>query len=379
MTPLLDSQHWRDVPFHFWSVCWFILGSMVGSFLNVCIHRMPRGLSVVHPPSHCPHCASRIPWYLNIPLFTWLLLRGKCVQCKAPIHVRYFAVELLTGVLFLITWNVMGPLSIGWALTYATILSGFLVATLIDFEHFIIPDQITLGGMGAGLVFSLVLPALHGTEDHITSLGRSAAGAVIGLLLVYGIVRLGKLLFGKLHIALPDKAKLVFTETALILPEETIPYEELFYRKTDCIRFHATRLELVDRCYAGVEVRISPRQLRIDDESMDPEDVSFMEAVCDSITLPREAMGLGDVKFMGAIGAFLGWHATFFSLMISSLIGASLGVSLILIGRRDWSSRLPYGPYIALAAVVWMFMPEAWQAIWKGHLDDLASVIHPGR
>jgi leader peptidase (prepilin peptidase)/N-methyltransferase len=80
-----------------------------------------------------------------------------------------------------------------------------------------------------------------------------------------------------------------------------------------------------------------------------------MEVVADRVVLPREAMGLGDVKFMGAIGAFLGWKATLFALMLSSMIGALVGVTLILLKKQAWSSRLPYGPYIAVAAVIWMF------------------------
>ena len=375
MNSLLDPERWQYVPFHFWSVAWFILGSMVGSFLNVCIHRMPRDLSVIHPPSHCPHCEYRIPWYLNMPLITWLVLRGRCAQCKAPISFRYFAVELLTGLLFLVTWMVMGPVSTGLALAFATILSGFVVATLIDFEHFIIPDQITLGGIAAGLVFSMAVPALHNAPDRLTSVERSALGGVIGFLLVYAIVRLGKLMFGKMQIELPESAKLIFTETSLVLPDEEVPYEELFYRKSDCIRFEADRLELVDRCYAGVKVSLSQKRLVIGEDSFDPEEVPHMEAVCHTISLPREAMGFGDVKFMGAIGAFLGWHSTFFSLMISSMIGAAIGVSLILIGKRDWSSRLPYGPYIALAAVIWMFMPDAWREVWVGQLDMMVDTI----
>ena len=90
---------WAAVPFHFWSLAFFVFGSMWGSFLNVCIYRMPIGKSVISPPSHCPHCGYSIPWFLNIPLATWLMLRGKCANCRAPISVRYFLVELLTGVL----------------------------------------------------------------------------------------------------------------------------------------------------------------------------------------------------------------------------------------------------------------------------------------
>src|ERR1043166_8376199 len=105
---MFDAEKWTAVPFHFWSVVLFLFGTMVGSFLNVCIHRMPRGESIISPPSHCPHCQYRIPGYLNVPLFTWLFLRGKCANCRAPISVRYFLVELLTGMLFLACWLCFG-------------------------------------------------------------------------------------------------------------------------------------------------------------------------------------------------------------------------------------------------------------------------------
>ena len=86
---IFTLEHWAAVPFHFWSVVAFVFGSIVGSFLNVCIHRMPLGQSIVSPPSHCPHCKYAIPWYLNIPLLTWLYLHGKCRNCGESISIRY--------------------------------------------------------------------------------------------------------------------------------------------------------------------------------------------------------------------------------------------------------------------------------------------------
>ncbi|MRR33043.1 prepilin peptidase, partial [bacterium] len=102
-------------------------------------------------------------------------------------------------------------------------------------------------------------------------------------------------------------------------------------------------------------VRLSPTRLKIGDDEFDPEDVPHLEAVTAEIVLPREAMGFGDVKFMGAIGAFLGWQAVVFSLLVSSVLGSLVGVSLIVMRRREWSSRIPYGPYIAIASVIWLF------------------------
>jgi leader peptidase (prepilin peptidase)/N-methyltransferase len=337
--PIFDPHNWAVVPFHFWSLVFFAFGCIVGSFLNVCIYRMPLELSVVSPPSHCPHCKYAIPFYLNIPLLTWLALRGRCRNCGAPISPRYFVVELLTGVTFLGCWLVFGAKSPAQALVYSVFLAGLITATFIDFEHFIIPDEITLGGAVAGVAASLLLPSLQ----RATTSGQGLA------------LSLGKLLFGRQRIRLPAEAKIIFSESALCLPDQEIPYEEIFYRKTDVIELRARRLELVDRSYQDVRVRLSPARLRIGDEEIDPESVAHLEALSSEIVLPREAMGLGDVKLMGAIGAFIGWQGAVFSLMFSSMIGALIGVGLILARRRAWSSRMPYGPYIAFAAAAWLF------------------------
>ncbi|HXF09535.1 MAG TPA: prepilin peptidase [Desulfuromonadaceae bacterium] len=356
---------WSLIPFHFWSLWFFVFGAMVGSFLNVCIHRMPRGLSIVTPPSHCPHCNYSIPFYLNIPLVTWLWLNGKCRNCGAPISVRYFVVELLTGVAFLGCWLEFGdqahPLaSLSIAVIYAIFLAGLIAATFIDFEHFIIPDEITLGGIVAGILISGVVPQLHDSTSHGTGFLRAMMGAAVGAGIVYFVLRLGKLLFGRQRFPLPPGSKVVFTETALHLPDKEIPFDDIFYRKSDVIVLRAETLELVDRCYRDVTVRLSPVRLEICGgtkiDEVNPNDVPTMECRTAEIVVPREAMGLGDVKFMGAIGAFVGWPGTVFSLLISSLLGSIIGLSLIALRRREWSARMPYGPYIALAAVIWLFI-----------------------
>ena len=354
-----QPQYWAAVPFHFWSGVFFVFGSIVGSFLNVCIHRMPAGQSIISPPSHCPHCKYAIPWYLNIPLITWLYLRGKCKNCGAPISIRYFLVELVTGIAFLACWLAFGQQSAALVLIYAMFLAGLIVATFIDFEHFIIPDEITLGGMVVGLLCSWLVPGLHHQRSHLGALGASAIGLVFGAGLVYSILRLGKLVFGRQKLKLAQETRIVFGENALQLPDREIAYEEVFYRPSDVIALRARTVELVDRCYKDVLVRLGlsqkPPLLQIGEEKLNPEGVAHLEAVSAEIVLPREAMGLGDVKFMGAIGAFLGWQAVLFSLVISSFIGALVGVGLVVMRKRALSSRLPYGPYIALAATIWMF------------------------
>ena len=353
---IFDPHYWAAVPFHFWSIVMFTLGSIVGSFLNVCIHRLPLEQSVVSPPSHCPHCKYSIPFYLNIPLITWVYLRGKCANCGAPISIRYFLVELLTAVTFLGCWLYFGHQSVALALIYSVFLSGLIVATATDFEHIIIPDEITFGGMVAGFIFSFFVPALQGTTSFKDSMASSLVGMAVGAGSIYALLRGGKLVFGRKRKKFPPDTRIIFTETDLILPDDAIPYGELLYRKTDTIKFHASTLELIDRCYKDVAVRVTQDVVEIGEEKINPETIVHMEARTSKIILPQEAMGLGDVKFMGAIGAFLGWKAVIFTLIVSSFIGGFLvGIPLVIIGKRGLSSRLPYGPYLAAAAALWVF------------------------
>lgn len=357
---MFEEEIWSAVPFHFWTVVYFALGCVVGSFLNVCIHRMPRSESIVHPPSHCPHCGYSIPWYLNIPLVTWLVLRGRCANCQASISFRYFVVEMLTGLLFTGVWLVHGtqdrPLGTGvLTLVYCVLLAGLIVATFIDLEHYIIPDEITLGGVVAGFIFSFAVPALHEADNRVDALQKSFWGIVAGAGIVYLLLRIGKMMFGRQRFKLGENGKAVFTESVLKLPDEEIPYEDLFYRKTDRIELHARQVELNDRCYWDVPLSLSPQQLVVGEDTYNPEEVSYMTVVTEEILIPREAMGLGDVKFMAGIGAFIGWHGVIFSLMVSAMIGALTGVTLVAAGKQEWSSRLPYGPFIALATVLWIY------------------------
>jgi leader peptidase (prepilin peptidase)/N-methyltransferase len=330
---------------------------------------------VIRPSSHCPHCKYSIPWFLNIPLATWLYLRGKCANCGNPISIRYFLVELLTGATFAITWIVIGPRSAGLALVYCLILAGFIVATFIDIEHIIIPDEITIGGTIAGFVLSAIVPTLHHTADHGQSLQASFWGIAVGGGLVYLILRGGKLAFGKEKLELAPDSKVIFKETALEFPDKEIPYAEIFYRKSDSIQLFAKTIELADRCYFKTLITLNPTELKIGEETFNPEEVPHMEVVTDQVILPREAMGFGDVKFMAAIGAFLGWQATIFALMVSAVLGTLVSLGAIAIRRAEWSSRIPYGPYIAAAAVIYMFLPADIQMMWRDYLSVFTQLF----
>jgi leader peptidase (prepilin peptidase)/N-methyltransferase len=177
----------------------FALGLAFGSFLNVCIYRLPRDLSVIHPRSACPGCAQPISFYDNIPVLSWLILRGRCRHCKVPISPRYLVVELITGALFLACYAYFG-------LTLATLkycTFGFLLVGLIftDAETQLLPDKLTLPGLVAGLLFSLVVPVndllskmlfgviyqpAAGASNPWLSFLQALMGAAVGASFLYG-------------------------------------------------------------------------------------------------------------------------------------------------------------------------------------------------
>lgn len=158
----------------------FIFGSITGSFLNVCIHRMPQGgYSLVKPSSHCPNCKKPINWYDNIPLLSYILLGGRCRFCRERIRVRYFIVELLTALLFLLFYNRFG---ITYDLFfYLIFLSGLIAATFIDIQHRIIPDEISVGGIIIGFILSGIKGVhLWPLTFNLSFLLSSLLGIIVG-------------------------------------------------------------------------------------------------------------------------------------------------------------------------------------------------------
>lgn len=173
----------------------FIIGLAVGSFLNVCIFRLPKAESIISPPSHCPHCKKLIPWYDNIPLISYLVLKRRCRFCKKRISFRYFLVELLTAVIFCLLFYKFG-LEIKFFI-YSTLVSGLIISTFVDFEHKIIPDEISVGGLVLGLALSFIFPSIHNVDVRFPALLESIKGAISGGALIYLLGVLGKILFKK--------------------------------------------------------------------------------------------------------------------------------------------------------------------------------------
>ena len=356
----------------------FLLGASIGSFLNVCIYRMPLGLSVNEPKrSFCPSCKYQIPLHHNIPLFTWLVLRGRCANCRAPISFRYFVVELCTGLLFLAiwlkvwTWGREGWPEQAWvlALPYWIMAALFVVATFIDFEHFIIPDEITLGGTAAGVLLSFAIPTLHGETSNLAGGLWSLAGAGAGFGALWLVTRLGKLAFGRKRVVFAAPAALSWVrrdeEADFVVGDEKMLWSDFFYRGTEQVLLHCAWLEIDGERFEKAEVRCECDWLHLGARRWELIKVDVIKGAVTEVTFPREAMGFGDVKFIACIGAFLGWKAVAFTIMGASTLGAVVGLAAIAIGRREWSAKIPFGPYLALAALVWLFTgPELVQWYW---------------
>lgn len=244
----------------------FLFGLVVGSFLNVCIYRLPRDKSIVSPGSACPQCNTPIRWFDNIPLVSYLILLGKCRHCKAKISPRYFLVELLTGILFVLMFDFgvrHGGVVPG--VIYVLFVAALIVCTFIDFELFIILDLITLPGTVIGIILAALVPSLVGASTHLGGLVWSIVGAVVGGGALLGIALLGEFI------------------------------------------------------------------------------------------LKKEAMGMGDVKLIMMIGAFVGWKLALLTIFFASLTGSFVGIALILMKKAQIQSKIPFGPYIALGSLIALF------------------------
>lgn len=173
----------------------FIMGAIVGSFLNVCIHRLPKSESIVTPLSHCPNCKKNIPWYDNIPILSYIFLGAKCRFCKSSISFRYILVELLTGALFLTFFIAFGLTPKFFA--YAVLTSGLIVATFVDFAIQEIPDEVSIGGIITGLLLAFIMPSLFDAPSRLIGLLESGLGVLAGGLSIYLLGLFGEFVFKK--------------------------------------------------------------------------------------------------------------------------------------------------------------------------------------
>lgn len=266
-------------------------GLVVGSFLNVVIHRLPLEESVVSPPSRCPSCEAKIQPWDNIPVLSYLLLRARCRQCGVHISLRYPAVELLTGIVFALI-----ALRFGFtleSLLFTVFAAGLIVAGLVDIDHQIIPDEVSLGGLVVGLI-AVPLFMVHAGAPLSAALAHSFLGAGLGGGLLW--------IVGFLHARL-------------------------------CV---ATGREFDHWPGEGESI---PR----------PRDPDYW------MWFP--GMGFGDIKLLAMIGSFLGPVGVVTTIMLASILGLLLGLGWA-IATRTWNSPFGFGPAIAGAALLALFLPD---------------------
>lgn len=345
-----------------------VLGACVGSFLNVVIYRLPREDCEVHKPSRsfCPNCKKPIPWYLNIPVLAWLYLLGKCQNCKQPISWRYPAIEALTAGCFVWIWFHFGS-SQTWptAIAYWVLISLFISATFIDLEHMIIPNVLTIGGAVAGILATAFIPTLMGPEfegRHFHAVGWSIFGAFIGYGLLWAVISAGKLMFGKRSIEFDGQQEWSLTEhegepnpILEIGEDEKIPWHDIFFRDSDRLRFSQGEIRIDHGDPQSFETLVFCfDHFFIDDQRVEIETVKHLQGRASSVVMSREAMGFGDAKFEACVGAFLGWKAVPFSLFAGSMLGCLVWFVGKCLGK-DAARQLPFGPYLAAGAVIWLF------------------------
>ena len=335
----------------------FVLGAAVGSFLNVCIYRWPVELSINRPRrSFCPNCKQPIPWHQNLPLISWLALGGRCANCGAKISFRYFAVELVTALLFLAIWE-----SFPWqvAIAYWVFVSFLIIGTFIDFEHFIIPDRVTIGGIIAGAISSVAVPALMQTDSRLAAGVRSLLAAALGYVILLIVLEAGKIAFGRKRIRFDAPTPFTWTKRGddadfVVGPEESL-WSDYFAREKDRLLLRCDEVRIDNHTYGNVTLDFRYDRVTAEGHVMRLDDVTQISGVARELVIPREAMGRGDLKFLAAIGAFLGWRAVLFSLFAGSLLGSIVGLITLVVGKPVWSAKLPFGPYLAFGAVTWMF------------------------
>ena len=349
----------------------FILGAAVGSFLNVCIYRLPVDLSVNKPRrSFCPTCKRPIPWHQNLPLISWVLLRGRCANCGSKISFRYFAVELLTALLFLAIWQ-----SFPWpvAIAYWIFVSFLVVGTFIDFEHFIIPDRVTIGGIIAGAVVSVTVPALMDTDSRLAAGIRSLLAAALGYIILLIVLEAGKIAFGKKRIRFDAATPFTWTkredDADFVVGTEKSLWSDHFAREKDRLLLECDEVKIDNHSYGTVTLDFHYDHVAVESHVLSLDHVTQISGTARKLTIPREAMGRGDLKFLAAIGAFLGWRAVLFSLFAGSLLGSIIGLITLVVGKRVWSAKLPFGPYLAFGAVSWMFFGDTFLRWYGGLLN----------
>jgi leader peptidase (prepilin peptidase)/N-methyltransferase len=280
----------------------------------------------------------------------------------------------VTSFLFLAIWQRF-PWQV--AVAYWIFISFLIIGTFIDFEHFIIPDRVTIGGVIAGVVCSVVVPALMGTDSQFAAGLRAVLAAALGYVILLIVLEAGKIAFGRKRIqfdaATPFTWKKRGDDADFAVGTEESLWSDYFAREKDRLLLQCNEVgidhKIDHHTYGNVTLDFRYDRVRVEGQLFMLDDVTHISGVAREVVIPREAMGRGDLKFLAAIGAFLGWRAVLFSLFTGSLLGSVIGLITLVVGKRVWSAKLPFGPYLAFGAVGWMFFGETFVRLYTGLLN----------
>ena len=338
-------------------LCFAMFGACVGSFLNVVIYRLPREMSVNEPRrSFCPACKAAIPWYLNLPIFSWLMLRGRAACCGVRISVRYWLVEVLTAALFAaLSWSFADTDVITQALLCAwgaTMLAIFC----IDWEQMIVLPRLTWTATILGAAVALFSPWIVEGQALDASEGVmwAAAGAASGWLLLKRVALLGRGLFGNKRHTFDTPCEWSLRQKdddlELRVGDASYLWSDLFMESTN-------RVELLQATAAELKAEQGTLQFRVDSvllpdgRCIDLESCEQLSGTCSGFLSRREAMGSGDALIAMSIGALCGWQGVLFSLVAGSFIG----ILWALIARIGKGQPMPFGPSFIAGAFFWLF------------------------
>jgi leader peptidase (prepilin peptidase) / N-methyltransferase len=278
-------------------ILYAVLGLVIGSFLNVCIYRIPLRKSIVFPGSGCPLCGTPIRPYDNIPVLSFLLLRGKCRSCGKPISLQYPLVELLSCLAFFCcanTWQFDPPTYVN-----SIFLSVIIILIFADYNHQILPNVLTLPGIVAGIVLSSFTPEAY--------------------------------------------TDILSTMAASLFSFETAPYAQPILGSI-----------------LGALIGGGPL---------------YAVAIGYEKWRKKQGLGMGDVKMMAMVGAFLGWQLALLTILIGSLMGSLVGVFLILFRNKSWQTKLAFGVFLGIASAFSLFYGLKFLDLWFKFLDWLFSIL----
>ena len=398
----------------------FMVGACVGSFLNVVIWRLPAGESFITVPSHCPKCQTKIkPWH-NIPIFGWLILRGKCNNCKVNINPRYFLVETLTAVLWLAIWmksiqlyQEFTQLRINeywhpsYALALVALISLMIVLAFIDIDTRFIPDSVVLFGIAVAIVFAISHPGSHQLDSigflnqkpmlkmlimpiantfpdilnypRLLALIDCLSGALFAFLVFFSFAFVGKLFINKKDIILEEAIDLTLTKEGF---KDDVDFEdwELIFDKDDDELYIKGTIENFDceghnpdELEGEHELSISKKGFEFKGQHYALDKIKDITIKSAHYRLPLIPMGMGDVTLMAMIGAFVGPGSILFITLMGAIIGTIFGLSRILFNKNKVHSPFPFGPSLVLGALVYIFAFYPIIALFNQFLNSLGQ------